>query len=141
MRIGIKINQGEHLEELIRTAAPIVRDVFKQIYGTNYKVRVMKVKRGDEPISALIFVDAPEPNGTSLELLSRLDRELYVPLVENSLSSMGYDFMIGNKKIEDVWGLCALTQIAAQNGNKEDARRMAKQYLATLGSYGIRQNN
>ena len=131
--VGIILyNNNGSIDNLVEAAVPIVEEIFEKFYGANVDVHVEKSE--DE---ARIYAYVPEPNGQSMEFLAKLDRGIYVPLIENGLGAEGYVPFIGDKKIEDIWGYAALAEIFAKGGKKKDATRMSSLFTDGMERYGI----
>jgi hypothetical protein len=137
MEVGIKINQGENLADLVKTAKPIMEKLFGTIYGKAIDVHTRMVRENGKTVGAKVFADIPEPNGQSLDLITKLDNALYVPLVENALGTTGYDFVFGKKEIEDLFGYCAITRARVSVGDKVGAKAMTKEFLDKAKAYGL----
>ena len=139
MKVGIKIQQEEHLEDLIKVATPIFKDFFKQKYGDDVKIEGRVNKNGSKNKGFEIYADIPEPNGNTIDLISGLDKNLYVPMVENHLTE-GYDFVLGNQSYKNLWGFSALIKESIKNGNTEEAHKLSEEFNKMLNEYSMKSH-
>lgn len=126
MKIGVKINQNENLEELVQTAKPILDAMFTRACRTKIEAQV----NGNE-----VYVEIPEPNGKSLAITKQLDSLLYKPLVNNGLSGQGYDFIFGEEEMKDLWGWYSIAKIREHEGDIAGYRKMMGEYAERVNRY------
>ena len=130
--VGIIFYNNEHADDLVKTAVPLMEEVFKDFYKREVPVHVEK---NEDEIR--IYAHVPEPNGQSLKFLMDIDKKMYVPLVENWLGAEGYVPFIGDKRLEDIYGYAALAKIFANDGKLDDAEKMFDLFIKKLEGYGI----